>query len=690
MSKPVDPSFIAIAMLSFGIGYWISGTSDDHALKPETSFEPPRKETIHKPDRNYDVPRFTFSEPFDLKKELRYALALEDPTERYGRLFAIGYQSAQNNPEKNLEILSPEIWDYHNYDLRGTFHSEWMRLNPDSFLAYAEEKYTELTESHLTKLFPVYHLSYMEPLALLELLPRFTNTNLKNRARNDILGTLIEVNPTLLWENRTEIASTQEIVREASNKGLYPLALEFWQLSGWEDLYFTDELHSHMAKNELLDFATHLSGYQKTQFAIAYSLENPSAAAKWVRSQAPLVDIDYEFTPKHAAFFRHLFATERFSDWPDAAAWLCESISADQPANNNASIFSAIKKSPKACHQARMAEELAQYLGRIENRNSIKKLYLSIENDHPILNVLEQFMLKESDKFTDAIVARTTREAPTPERLMKVLEMGNLDSWPEQYFAAARDTIDSLSESDLQWGLSPSMILSAQEVSPDRIQNLLASADSNWLSNTLNSSEFYANATIKHLDVIPELLRDLPTSDAQAIIESARSSILRNSLHENDKAKYLRVAQNQKEALLVAKGINVESYLQDDQLRNEIAQNPHKQDIYLAIANNSQFSHEDAKDPNLKQALERIESGRELSRKDTSTIISAIQSLPSSERFLTAKAMLMANEKSHGADHSESLFNLPFWSESEVEQLKSLNFTHLINLNIDNHSDFIW
>lgn len=689
MSRILNTSIIAASALSLVLGFWISNSIEEGKEYTANS-ELPLPPTLSSEDKSeYSVPRFAFSDPFDPRKELDYALSLEDTTERYGRLFAIGFQSAQESPEQNLAVLAPEIWDYPNYDLRGAFYSEWMRSYPESFLSHAEEKYAELAHSHKTKLFPTYHLSYMEPHALLELLPKITNTKLKNRARSELLATLVELDPSLLWERRDEIGSSQAIISEASNKGLYELALEFWELSGWEEIFFNDDQYTYMAKNHLTGYASHLVGYQKTMFASAYARENPAEAAKWVRAQERLVEIEYEFDPEHAAFFKHLFALENFPGWADASAWICESISADDPCENRHSIFSVIEAAPEACHFTRLKDEFFDYLDLLEDKKPIKKLYLAIENDHPILETLEQYMLQFSEEFSDAIVARTTREAPTPERLMQVLEMGNLDAWPDAYFVAARDTLNSLGDQDLIWSLSPSMLLSAQEIAPERIQNMLSTADPTWLSNTLNSSEFHANATIKQLEVIPELLGDLPEEDAQNILNTARSSVLRNAYLSKDKIPYLQIAQNQKEVLLVAGGIDIDSFLQDQTLKKEIAKNPYSDDIYLTIANNYQFTHKDADDPNLQQALDRIEVGRELSHKSESVIVSTIQSLPSNERFLAAKAVLMSNYNDSTTKHSEKIAELPFWSESEVEQLKSLSFTQMVNFNID-HPDFIW
>ncbi len=690
MIRILNTSIIAASALSVVVGFWISNSNDGTKESVAIS-EAPLAQQLSDPEQSeYTVPRFDFSDPFDPRKELDHALSLKDPTERYGRLFAIGFQSAQETPEKNLNILSPEIWDYPNYDLRGAFHSEWMRSNPESFLSYAEKKYPELAESLQTKLFPTYHLSYMEPHALLELLPKITNTGFKNQARRELLSTLIELDPSLLWEKRSEIASSQEIIRGASNKGLYELALDFWEMSEWEEVFFNDDQYTYMAKNHLLSYASHLVGYQKTRFASAYARENPAEAAKWVRSQERLIEIEYEFEPEHAAFFKHLFATESFSDWPDASAWIREGINADEPCENRHSIFSAIEVAPEACHFTRLKDDFFDYLEVLEDKEPIKKLYLAIENDHPILETLEQYMLQYNEDFADAIVARTTREAPTPERLMQVLEMGNLDAWPDAYFVAARDTLNALGDQDLIWSLSPSMLLSAQEIAPERIQYMLSSADPTWLSNTFNSYEFYSNAEIKHLEIIPELLGDLPEEDAQSILNSARSSILQNAYLSKDKAPYLKIAQNQKEVLLVAGGIDIDSYLQDQALKKEIERSPYSDDIYLTIANNYQFTHKDADDTHIQEALGRIEAGRELSQKSESVVVSTIQSLPSKERFLAAKAVLMANQYDSVATHSEKIVELPFWSESEVEQLKSLDFTQLVNFNIDQHPDFIW
>ncbi len=675
---------------TFLIGYRFASheaTQDDtHFLEAS----PQRLQNEIEPIDNYTLPSYQFSEPFNAREALDFALSIEDATERYGRMIAIGCLAAQQNPEENLALLSPEIWEYANYDLRGAFHSEWMRSNPETFLPYAEAKYQELQASGQLLLFPSYHLSYMEPIALLELLPRIQNPQLKSTICNDLLGTLVELAPSLLWKNRDQIASIEQIIDEATRKSLYDLALQFWELSEWKQMPFSQALYTYMAENQLLDQASRLAGYPKTRFAIEYATQHSAAAAQWVREQGAFSEIAYTFGEEHARFFASLFATEGFSSWEHAPTWICEGVSADGSGDNRSAIFSAVQACPESCHLTRIKNDFFDYLSTVNDHDAIKQLYLSVENDHPILSVLERYMLQSGQDFSDALVARTTRQSPTPERLMRVLEMGNLNTWPDAYFAAARDTLNSLSDDELLWSLSPSMILSAQEITPQRIQNLLSNADPTWLYNTLNSYEFISNTSIENLPQLPNLLRDLPEEKSRSIIESARSAALRKSLFAQNKSDYLKIAKTQNEVLIVASGIPLDTYLSDNELKKTIEENPHRDDIYLTIANNAQFSGIETEDPQISQALNRIKTGQELSQKGSSVIVSTIQSLPTSERFLTAKAVLMASNHRSSESSSEKLINLPIWSPAEREQLQILDFTRLVNHNIDFSTEIIW
>ncbi|MDQ8198715.1 hypothetical protein QEH56_11170 [Pelagicoccus enzymogenes] len=683
-------SLIAGTVSTFSLGLWLgqpqlsspltTADTSDAELQTPTS---PQRDT-------FTVPSFPFSQPFDPRRELDHALSLDDETERYGRMIAIGCYAARQNPKRNLAILSPDIWHYPNYDLRGAFHSEWMRTAPDSFLEYSEAKYKTLSEENQTKLYPSYHLSYMEPMALLELLPKVENQRLKNRLRSDLLGTLIELDPSLLWENRELVASPQAIIDEASAKSLFDLALQFWELTDWEEISFGLELHDYIAQNQLLSYASKLQGYERTTFAVSYAAAHPAAAADWVRQQGDFHDISYEFDSEHAPFFKHLFASKGFAQWEDAGLWICEGISADSEQQNHASIFRTIKAAPEHCHIIRLKEEFTAYLHQVEDLQSIKSLYLSLQNDHPILETLERFMLQSDKDFSDAIVTRTTREAPTPERLMQVLEIGKLEVWPPAYLAAAKETLNSLSEEQLLWSLSPGMILSAQEIAPDRIQNLISSADPTWVYNTLGSYEFTSNAIVRNLDQLPHLLKDLPPEKAQNILESARTAALQQSLFDPNKIAYLGVAQTPSETLIVANSIELSAYLEDKELKQAIDSHPFHDDIYLSIASNSLPDDYPVDDPKLNQALARIEKGRELSKKSPYEAVSSIQSLPDSERLLTAKAFLLAKAQTAQYSGTEELIKLPIWSESERQQLQTLGFTHLVNQNIDYSSEIIW
>ncbi len=673
------------------LGYWISIPQEvPPRLLEKKEATPSSIETTPTTD-HYTIPSFDFEDPFDPRKELSLALSLESGAERYGRLIAIGTQAARENPEQNLAILSPEIWDYPNYDLRGAFHAEWMRSDPDTFLAFAEKKHEELVQSNQTQLFPSYHLAYMEPMVLLDLLPKIQSQKLKSQICGDLLGTLVELDPSLLWEHRQEIASAEAIVGEATRKGLYDLALQFWERSEWQEMRFNNDLFAYMAKNQLMDYAAHLQAYSKTRFATYYAQEHPAAAALWVRQQDKIEDFEYSFDTEHAAFFAKLFNTEGFSKWANAPAWISEGIEADHTSQNTNAIFSAIKASPQACHLTQLKESFASYLAQIENIEQIKSLYLALDNDHPILPTLEQFMLHSGTDFSDAIVARTTREPPTPTRLMQVLQLGNLDSWPDAYFSAARDTINALSDDELIWSLSPSMLISLNEIAPERIQTIISIADPTWLSNTLNSASFTMAATLSNLEQIAGLVQDLPSEDAQRIIESARATVLGQSYLDENKLGYLKLAHTHSEALTVANSISIDSYESSPELKSAIEEHPDREDIYLSIANNSILgANIETSDPNIKQALDRIETGRELSKQNHTEIVSTIQSLPSSERFITAKAILMVTNQFPTNNAPDTIVNLPFWSAAEREQLETLSFRYLVNYKLYDDPNFIW
>ncbi len=673
------------------LGYWISPSQETPApLLAKEDIAPPSIETTPTTD-HYTIPSFDFEDPFDARKELNLALSLESGAERYGRLIAIGTQAARENPEQNLALLSPEIWDYPNYDLRGAFHAEWMRSDPETFLAFAEKKYEALIQSNQTELFPSYHLAYMEPMGLLDLLPKIQGQSLKNRICSDLLATLVELDPALLWQHRQEIATAEAIVDEATRKGLYDLALQFWERSEWQEMRFDSELYVYMAKNQPMEYIAHLQGYPKTCFATYYAQERPADAALWVRQQDTLEDFEYSFNTEHAAFFAKLFSTEDFSKWVDAPAWISEGIEADHNAQNTNAIFSAIKASPEACHLMQLKESFAGYLSEIENIEQIKDLYLALDNDHPILPTLEQFMLHSANDFSDAIVARTTREPPTPTRLMQVLGLGNLDSWPAAYFSAARDTLNSLSDDELTWSLSPSMLISLNEIAPERIQTIISTADPTWLSNTLNSASFTMAATLSNLDQITELVQDLPPEDAQRIIESARATVLGQSYLDENKLGYLKLAHTHSEILTVANSISIDSYESSPDLQTAIENSPDREDIYLSIANNAiLMANTEISDPNIKRALDRIETGRELSKQNRTELVSTIQSLPSSERLATAKAILMATNQSPANNAPDTIVNLPFWSPAEREQLETLSFRYLVNYDLYDDPNFIW
>lgn len=652
--------------------------------------EPPNPASLEADDSNsnYTPPSFAFSTPFNAREELRKTLSLTDLTERYGRLIAIGYHAAQSEPEKNLAELSPEIWQYANYDLRGAFQAEWMRNAPLDYLAWANLNYKELEQNGTLTLFPAYHLAYMEPKALLELLPRFESLSLKGRLKRELLSTLVELDPALLWERRDEIADSTAIIGEAAQKGHYRLALQFWESSGWEDHFVNDELLTYIAQEQLLQAAAQLEGYQRTRFAVAYASKHPIEAALWVRAQASLPEVDYNFDSEHRSFFSQLFALDTFSSWEDAPTWIREAINADQDSENATTIFSTIKSNPEACKNTRLKEAFRDYLAMGDDIENVKSLYLSIENEHPILEILESYMLQSDSDFSDAIVQRTLRESPTPSRVMQVLELGNLETWPPEYLSAALSTLDSLSDDQLLWNLSPSMILSAQEIAPDRIRNIMATADPLWINATLKNFGFIKNVSLSQFQSIATLVQDLPAEDAQAILGSARASLFQKALFDENKTDYLALAQSSNEAMQVAIGIDSDTYQSDPGLRAAIGKSQFKEDIYLSIASSSEETEHP--DPNFAKAYETIRQARNLMQQGESSIVSSIQTLPENERFPIAKAALLTADPLARNSNVRKIIDLTIWDEEQRRQLQSLSYKHYVNESLEHETDFVW
>lgn len=674
-------ALVTAASSSFVFGFWLYQPKHPPLETNNAEIETQAK-------TEYTPAAFTFTQPFDARAELNKTLQLTDLTERYGRLIAIGYRAAQSDPKKNLAALSPEIWQYANYDLRGAFQAEWMRNAPLQYLSWAKLNFEELEQKGELNLFPAYHLAYMEPRALLELLPLIENPSLKSRLKRELLSTLVELDPALLWERREEVADATAIINEAAQKGHYRLALQFWISSEWENHHLDPGLLTYIAQEQLLEAAGKLEDYQRTRFAAAYAIAHPSEAALWVRAQPHFSEIEYSFDEDHQQFFSKLFALESFSSWADAPLWIREGINSDHDIENTTTLFSAIKSNPVACKNSRLKNSFHDYLFQVDDLDSIKTLYLGLENKHPILEVLESYMLQSESNFNDAIVKRTIRESPNPSRLMQVLELGNLDTWPEEYLSAARSTLNSLSDEQLLWNLSPSMILSAQEISPDRIRKIMATADPLWINSTLKNFGFIKNVSLSQLGSISTLVQDLPAEDAQTILASARASLFQKAVFDENKAGYLHLAQSSSEAIQVAIGIDAEAYQSDASLRAAIEQSQFKDDIYLSIASSSEET--ESTDPSFANAYETIRQAKALMNQGQKTVVSSIQSLPEAERFLIAKAALLTDDPYASNNSIRQIVDLPIWDEEQRRQLQSLSFKHYVNESLVHDTEFVW
>ncbi|EDY83974.1 hypothetical protein VDG1235_3601 [Verrucomicrobiia bacterium DG1235] len=629
---------------------------------------------------------FTFENPFSPRRELNRALGAENAAERYGRFLAIGYHSAQEHPLQNLESLSPEIWNYENYDLRGAFFSEWMRKDPEEFLPWAEAKYLALAKDKKLELFPTYHLAYLEPIALLELLPKIKVESFADTVRNDLLGTLLEKDAALLWKRRNEIASLNRIIEKASDRGLLPLALQFWRWSEWEDLSLPDRLYEYMAKHSLLNDAIHLVGYQRTLFAVHYAAFSPAAAANWVRAQPTLYDFIYEFDNRHTAYFRALLASQNFHEWSDASAWIREAISSDEDTLLAESVFAAIQLLPDSAVNIALIEDLNDYLYEIDNDSAIEKFYLSLDSNHPVLAEVEAYLLSNQERFGQVLTKRATRELPTPDRLLKAFALGNIDNWPDSYFESAKASFAQMSDDELLWSLAPNMLLTAAQFDSERIQNLVANADPVWIQTTLSNSGFLNNVSLESLELVSEMISTLPADQARSINENAKSVVIQTASIDSDHQKYIKIASRSEDINLIANSISLEDYQNNPELQAAIKAHPRKEEFYQGIVSSN--NAKTYQDPDFQNAFKQLEKGRALLELPADDIVSNLQSLPKTERLDLAKAtVIVSNDLDQHSDLMK-LFELPIWSDDDKKELYDLGFKNYLNFNL--HSGIDW
>lgn len=691
MKPTATLSLIALgSLLAATTGYLLAPQNPPAEPTPAepTSAEIPAEPVAPPNPRDLPIPSFTFAQPFDARAELDHALATELDSERLGRLMAIGYHAAQGNPLENLESLSPELWDYANYDLRGAFLAEWMRSSPETFLPWAETKYPELQKSRQTRLFSSFHLAYLEPHALLQLLPQVENQKLKNDLRYALLGTLIEVDPTLLWQNREIIATHTEIINEAASKGLAELALQIWEWTDYEAIDFDHTLYAYMGENERLDLAAHLQDYRKTNFLAAYAKAHPAAAANWIQTQPAFPDIEHEFSPDHTAFFQKLLTHPDFAKLPDAPLWFCEAINSDMEGHLHSSLFACLSRNPDTLNTYQVQEYFRQSLYSVPQPDELKRFYLSLENGHPILPVIESVMLNEKEIYAEALASRAVRETPTPDRILQVLQYGNVEKWPDTYRQAALNTLESLDDEQLLWSLSPEMVLAATQIDPQRLTRLLAQADPDWLETTLNNPSFFNNATIQTLDLLPSLLANMPSEKAEYLQDQARQNAFFHAYQSDDKVPYVTIAAKSNEALLVGNSIQLQDFKSNPSLRDAINQHPLRDDFYLSLASDSDET--EFTDPNLQRAALRLQQGRALFQQEGPAIAATFAALPDSEKLAVAKAALIVDQFNGPNPAANQILELPIWSDAERKDLYQIGFKSFINSNLEYHSDFDW
>lgn len=632
------------------------------------------------PKASDSLPAFDIGQPFDARHELDRALAAKDANEKIGRFMAIGFHAAQTDPEQNLERLSPEIWDAANYDLRGTFYAEWMRLDPNTFLRNAETTFAKLDRENSLGLFPSYHLAYLEPLALLDLIPKIQNEDFLKQVCDLLVDTLVELDPELLWQRYEGISNLQSIIDSASHRNLFALALEFWKRSEWQEVDFDHEVFEYIARENLHDYASRLQGFRKTLYATAFGVVDPTGAAKWVRTQPTLEEFEYMFDSSQAAFFKELLDLYDFNTWTDAPLWIREAINADDEVSLYPNVFRAIASNPDALQSSSLKTALRDYIPQIENQDAIKRFYLALPSDHPALDIVEKFMLMVGDAYSSTIIARTSREAPTPARLLKTLQLGNVLTWPNSYVETAAATIASLSDEELLWSLNPSSLLAAHQISPDRIQNLIDNADPLWLETTLNSARFVGSVNIDQLAALPALTRDLPPENGEHIFNEARKAVF-NQVHlDPDKTRYVSLAKDSQEASSIVNSIGLETFEKDQDLKTAIDAHPLREDFYLALASKDpEALHSD---PNIQAAAERLQRTRDMLRNSPESIVSTIQTLPDSDQFATAKAVMFAENRYNPI--TTEIVELEIWTDSQKRELYNLSYRNLTNYSLQN------
>lgn len=671
---------LALTFLAALAGHFLASLQDQHAENaigyttdapnPPTPFE--EKNTIALPLA------FPFADPFNPRHELNRAAAAKDRNEQLSRYIAIGHRAAQSKQTQRIEDLSPEFWEYQHYDLRGAFQAEWLRKDPQAYLQWAEPTFERLKTQNKLELFPSYHLAYFEPYKTLDLLAAAKNESLKSALKSSLLSTLIELDPETLWRKREQIASADAIISEAENKGLLPLVMDFWGRTEWAERSFRTDFLKHLASSKRTDLAAYLNPRNKKQFLSFLALEYPDFAASWptVQSLSPNL-YSNDFTPAHSAFFIQLTDSPDFQTWSSARSWLRLIAKIDHKGQLAPIFLKAIASYPDLSHSSSLRYSFTEYIARLQDSEPIETLYLSLENDHPMLASLEAFMIRSETDFENALIKRATREKPTPERLIKTLAYGNLETWPQTYLDSARDTLDLLSDEELMWSLSPNMLLSALELDQDRVQTLLNNADPAWLANSLNNRRFAGSVTMESISKLPEILQDLPEERRKSITETAHFNVITQAYLAEDKIPYLKLTRNTKEALIVSSQIHITEYRENKTLREEIQNHPNKNAILLGIVSDS-FETQ-IPEPELAEAAKRIKTSAQLFHGGRDTVVSKIQTLPAAERFELVKTALIVSDSHHISTNTQKVLDLPFWSDEQKRELQDLNQRNIIN-----------
>lgn len=603
----------------------------------------------------------------DLRTKLNDARAINNRVARFAALARLGYLAAHQDPANAVKNLSPDFWDKDNYDLRGCLFAEWMRIDGPAAADYLEEVYRDFSDTERRELFPAYHLAYLEPQALLETLPAFTDEHLTIWLKNELVKTLVECDPDLLWLNRDSLATTPQILNACLLQSQYDQAIHFWQRSGWIEYSFPTDALRYFANQQRADIAAHLNPENRTEFAIHYAELHPQEAALWVRNAAPLQGIEYRFESLHRDFFRSLFALNDLADWPQTALWLEESIKADHAYEWSPFIFQAIARNPQISTSASFRDNLLSYLVNIQNPDTIKSFYSSLAEDHPLLWTVESYLLENLEVYGDAIIARSTNEPLTPQRLFEVIEYGNLDSWPDRYFNNARNTLAHLNDSELFWKLSPDNLLSLAKLDPDRIQNLVTNADPQWILSTLENQRLSANIDLDQLAYLDSLIAILPASQQEQITRTARKNILNRMKAADDKTPYISFAQSSGDAITIANAIDPKIIAHDETLQQSIANHPRKRDFYLSLASSDTELSID--DPEFTAVRSQIARARDLLAKPQDFIASTLQTLQPAERMELLKTMRVNERTGYEPTITNAILELPFWSDADREEL---------------------